>query len=52
MTHTSEGSTQALKPRPDVTRSPEQGYQWPTKRTYVLQKFSKQKEGTTASYNI
>ena len=29
----------ALKPRADITRSPKQGYQWPTKRTYVLQKF-------------
>ena len=31
----------ALKPRGDITitRSPRQGYQWPQKRTYVLQKF-------------
>ena len=34
----------ALKPRTDVTRSPKQGYQWPMKRTYVLQKFKKEKE--------
>ena len=26
--HTSEGSTLALKPRADITRSPKQGYQW------------------------
>ena len=25
------GSTLALKPRTDITRSPKQGYQWPTK---------------------
>ena len=34
--HTSEkackGSTLALKPRADVTRSPKQGYQWPHKK--------------------
>ena len=27
--HASEGSTLALKPRGDITRSPKQGYQWP-----------------------
>ena len=31
--------TLALKPRLDVTRSPKQGYQWPTKKTDVLQKY-------------
>ena len=30
--------TLTLKPRGDVTRSPKQGYQWPHKRTHVLQK--------------
>ena len=30
--------TLALKPEGDVTRSPKQGYQWPTKKTDVLQK--------------
>ena len=30
--HTSEGSTLALKPRGDITRSPKQGYQWPHKK--------------------
>ena len=30
-------STMALKPRADITRSPKQEYQWPTKRTDVLQ---------------
>ena len=31
--HTGEkGSTQALKPRTDVTRSPKQGYHWPHKK--------------------
>ena len=29
----------ALKPRGDVTRSPKQGYQWPHKKTHVLQFF-------------
>ena len=29
--------TLALKPRADITRSPKQGYQWPHKKTYVLQ---------------
>ena len=37
----SEKSTLALKPRSDITRSPKQGYQWPHKRTYVLQKLKK-----------
>ena len=41
--HTSEkackGSTLALKARTDITRSPKQGCQWLTKRTYALQKF-------------
>ena len=42
MKHASEGiTTLALKPRADVTRSLRQGYQWPTKRTYVLQIFFK-----------
>ena len=27
--HASKGSTLALKPREDITRSPKQGYQWP-----------------------
>ena len=30
-----------MKPRADVTRSPKQGYQWPHKRTYVLQNLFK-----------
>ena len=34
--HASEGSTLALKPRADVTRCPKQEYQWPYKKTYVL----------------
>ena len=37
MEHAMEGSTQALKPRTDVTQSPKQGYQLPTKRTNVHQ---------------
>ena len=46
--YASEGSTVALKPRADVTRSPKQGYQWPHKTdlcppkvffSNVLQKF-------------
>ena len=36
--------TLALKPRGDVTRSPKQGYQWPHKRTHVLQNFKKKKK--------
>ena len=39
--HASEGSIMALKPRADITRSSKQGYQWPTKRTHVLQIFFK-----------
>ena len=31
----------ALKPRGEVTRNPQQGYQWPHKRTIVRQKFKK-----------
>ena len=31
--------TLALKPRGDITRSPKQRYQWPTKKSYFLQKF-------------
>ena len=34
-------STLVLKPRANVTRSLKQGYQWPPKRTYVIQKFDK-----------
>ena len=30
--HASEKSTLVLKPRPDVTRSPKQGHQWPHKK--------------------
>ena len=36
-----KGSTLALNPGADITRSPEQGYQFPTKRTNVLQIFLK-----------
>ena len=32
------------KPRADVTRSPNQGNQWPEKNTYVLQKFLKKEK--------
>ena len=32
MKHVSKGSTMALKPRTDVTRSPKEGYQWPPKK--------------------
>ena len=35
--HASEGSTLALEPRADVTRSPKQGISRPTKSTDVLQ---------------
>ena len=36
--------TLALKPRGDVTRSPEQGYQWPHKWACVQQKFKNRKK--------
>ena len=39
--HTSQGFTLALKPWKDVSRSPKQRYQWPHKRTDVLQNFFK-----------
>ena len=38
------GSTPALKPRADVTRSPKQGYQWPHNRTDIVQKFDNKKD--------
>ena len=37
--HLSEGSTLALKPRADVTRSSKQGYQWPHKKVDVKPSF-------------
>ena len=40
-----------LKPKGDVTRNPKQGYQRPTKRTHVLQKFSKKKEKRITEIN-
>ena len=33
-----KGSTLALKPRADVTRSPKQGYQWPHEKDLCPQK--------------
>ena len=46
--HTSKkarkGSTLALKPRADVTRSPKQGYQWPHGKDLCPQKKKKKKE--------
>ena len=39
-----KAETLALKPRGDITRSPKQGYQWPTKRTHVLQKILKKEK--------
>ena len=39
--YTSKRSTLALKPRADVIRSLKQGYQWPHKKTRVLQIFLK-----------
>ena len=54
--HTSEkarkGSTLALKPRADVTRSPKQGISGPTKRTYVLKKFLKKKKKKKSSRKL
>ena len=35
--HASEGSSLALKPRADITKSPEIGYQWPHKKPDILQ---------------
>ena len=46
--HTSEGSTLALKPRADVTRSPKPGYQWPHKKDLCLSKYLKNKNSTCA----
>ena len=37
--HAKKGSSLALKPRADVTRSPKQGYQWPHKKELCPQKF-------------
>ena len=48
--HTIKGSTLTLKSRAEVTRSQKQGYQWPHKRTYVLQIFLKNKECTQMEY--
>ena len=38
------GSTLALKPRAEFSRSPKTGVSSPTKETYVLQKFFKKRE--------
>ena len=43
--HTSEGSTLALNPRADVTRSPKQGYQWPHKKDLCPPKIFFKKSG-------
>ena len=40
--YASEGSTLALKPRADVTRSPKQGYQWPHKKDMRPPKIKKE----------
>ena len=40
----SQESTLALKPRKDITGSAKRGYQWPTKRTQVLQKSLTEKQ--------
>ena len=39
--HASEGSSLALKPRADITRSPEIWYQWLHKKPDILQTFLK-----------
>ena len=39
--HASDGSTLALKPRGDVTRSPKQGYQWPHEKDLCPPKIKK-----------
>ena len=39
MKHVSEGSTVALKPRADITRSPKTGISGPTKRLMSCKKF-------------
>ena len=39
--------TMALKPRGNITRSPQQGYQWPQKWTCVQQKFLKKEKKVT-----
>ena len=45
-------STLALKSRADVTRSPKQGYQWPHKRTDVLQKRLRKGTHSCDSHNM
>ena len=40
------GSTFALKPSADITRSPKQGYQSPSKRTDVFQTICKRKQSS------
>ena len=39
----SKGSTLALKPRGDATRSPKQGYQWPHEKDLCPPKIFKKK---------
>ena len=44
-------TTLDLKPKADITRSQKQGYQWLTKRTYVLQNFLKKYVGCCCVLN-
>ena len=39
--HAKKGSSIALKPRADVTRSPKRGYQWPDKKDFCPSKILK-----------
>ena len=43
--------TLALKPKGEVTRSPKQGYQWSTKRRYILQFKKKNNMKICQKYN-
>ena len=45
--HARKESTVALKPSTDITRCPEQGYQWPHKKYLSSKKFEKKKFWTT-----
>ena len=47
--HTGKGSTLALKPRADITRSQKQGYQWPHKKNSCHSKKFKKKKNLTFS---
>ena len=52
MNHTSKGSTLTVKPRADVTRHPQRGYQWAHKRNSCPPKLKKRcVYGTLSQHN-